>query len=135
MVLDHPDILHHIVLQSKIDTDYNASQEQPLRSSLRRLSTSTRRLLDGLASAYRDARRSRDAILTVPPLVVTIAGITPFLPGLSVYRGLSALTSDQTGIGLGLMFQALAIAVALAAGIVFGEWVTRNLRRSAAADG
>ena len=70
----------------------------------------------------------------VPPLVVTIAGITPFLPGLSVYRGLSALTSDQTGIGLGLMFQALAIAVALAAGIVFGEWVTRNLRRSAAAD-
>jgi uncharacterized membrane protein YjjB (DUF3815 family) len=74
-------------------------------------------------------------IATVPPLVVTIAGITPFLPGLSVYRGLSALTSDQTGIGLGLMFQALAIAVALAAGIVFGEWVTRNLRRSAAADG
>ncbi|MBB1021315.1 threonine/serine exporter family protein [Dietzia sp. E1] len=73
-------------------------------------------------------------IATVPPLVVTIAGITPFLPGLSVYRGLSALTSDQTGIGLGLMFQALAIAVALAAGIVFGEWVTRNLRRSAAAD-
>lgn len=73
-------------------------------------------------------------IATVPPLVVTIAGITPFLPGLSVYRGLSALTSDQTGIGLGLMFQALAIALALAAGIVFGEWVTRNLRRSAAAD-
>ena len=73
-------------------------------------------------------------IATVPPLVVTIAGITPFLPGLSVYRGLSALTSDQTGIGLGLMFQALAIAVALAAGIVFGEWVTRNLRRSIAAD-
>ncbi|WP_255584404.1 threonine/serine exporter ThrE family protein [Dietzia sp. ANT_WB102] len=74
-------------------------------------------------------------IATIPPLVVTIAGITPFLPGLTVYRGLSALTSDQTGIGLGLMFQALAIAVALAAGIVFGEWVTRNLRRSAAADG
>ena len=73
-------------------------------------------------------------IATVPPLIVTIAGITPLLPGLSVYRGLSALTSDQTGIGVGLMFQALAIAVALAAGIVFGEWVTRNLRRSAAAD-
>ena len=73
-------------------------------------------------------------IATVPPLVVTIAGITPLLPGLSVYRGLSALTSDQTGIGLGLMFQAVAIAVALAAGIVFGEWITRNLRRSAAAD-
>ena len=72
-------------------------------------------------------------IATVPPLVVTIAGIVPFLPGLSVYRGLSALTSDQAGIGLGLMFQALAIAVALAAGVVFGEWLTRNLRRSAAA--
>src|SRR5699024_2670129 len=73
-------------------------------------------------------------LATVPPLVVTIAGITPFLPGLSVYRGLSAMTSDQTGVGLGLLFQALAIAVALAAGIVFGEWMTRNLRRSAAAD-
>ena len=73
-------------------------------------------------------------IATVPPLVVTIAGITPFLPGLSVYRGLSALTSDQTGVGLGLMFTALAIALALAAGIVFGEWMARNLRRSAAAD-
>ena len=72
-------------------------------------------------------------IASVPPLVVTIAGIVPFLPGLSVYRGLSALTSDQAGIGLGLMFQALAIAVALAAGVVFGEWLTRNLRRSAAA--
>lgn len=73
-------------------------------------------------------------IATVPPLVVTIAGITPFLPGLSVYRGLSALTSDQTGIGVGLMFQALAIALSLAAGVVFGEWITRNLRRTAAAE-
>lgn len=73
-------------------------------------------------------------IATLPPLVVTIAGITPFLPGLSVYRGLSALTSDQTGIGLGLMFQALAIALSLAAGVVFGEWLTRNLRRTAAAE-
>lgn len=73
-------------------------------------------------------------IAAIPPLVVTLAGITPFLPGLSVYRGLAALTSDQTGVGLGLLFQALAIAVALAAGIVFGEWITRNLRRSAAAE-
>lgn len=73
-------------------------------------------------------------LATIPPLVVTVAGITPFLPGLSTYRGLAALTNDQTGIGLGLLFQALAIAVALAAGIVFGEWITRNLRRSAAAD-
>ncbi len=72
-------------------------------------------------------------LATVPPLVVTVAGIIPLLPGLSVYRGLAAMTSDQTGIGLGLMFQALAIAVALAAGVVFGEWITRNLRRSAAA--
>ncbi|MFD2394484.1 hypothetical protein ACFSSF_12850 [Dietzia aerolata] len=44
------------------------------------------------------------------------------------------MTSDQTGIGLGLMFTALAIALSLAAGIVFGEWVARNLRRTAAAD-
>lgn len=73
-------------------------------------------------------------IALVPPLIVTVAGITPLLPGLSVYRGLAAMTSDQTGIGLGLMFQALAIAVALAAGIVFGEWITRNLRRSAATE-
>lgn len=73
-------------------------------------------------------------LATIPPLVVTVAGITPMLPGLSVYRGLAALTSDQTGIGLGMLFQALAVAVALAAGIVFGEWMTRNLRSSAAAE-
>lgn len=73
-------------------------------------------------------------LATIPPLVVTVAGITPMLPGLAVYRGLAAMTSDQTGVGLGLLFQALAIAVALAAGIVFGEWITRNLRRSVAAD-
>lgn len=73
-------------------------------------------------------------VAVIPPLVVTVAGITPLLPGLSVYRGLAAMTSDQTGIGLGLLFQALAVAVALAAGIVFGEWITRTLRRSAATE-
>ena len=35
-----------------------------------------------------------------PPLVVAVAGITPLLPGLSLYRGLYALLNDQVLIGL-----------------------------------
>ena len=34
MVLDHPDILHQVILQSDIDINYDASQPQPLRSAL-----------------------------------------------------------------------------------------------------
>lgn len=69
----------------------------------------------------------------MPPLVVTLAGITPLLPGLSLYRGISGLLSENPAGSLNQLFAATAIAVALAAGVVFGEWLTRVLRRSSAA--
>ena len=65
----------------------------------------------------------------IPPLIVSIAGITPMLPGLSIYRGMYASLNDQTLIGFTNIAVALATASALAAGVVFGEWFARRLRR------
>ena len=57
-----------------------------------------------------------------PPLVVAVAGITPLLPGLSLYRGLYALLNDQVLIGLTALLSAFGIGCALAAGVTLGEW-------------
>ncbi len=64
-----------------------------------------------------------------PPLVVAVAGITPLLPGLKVYRGLYALLNDELIIGLNQLFSAFAVGLALAAGVTLGEWMARDLRR------
>ncbi|WP_082876345.1 threonine/serine exporter family protein [Nocardia pseudobrasiliensis] len=64
-----------------------------------------------------------------PPLVVAMAGITPLLPGLTVYRGLQALLASEPLMGLSKLFAAFAIGCALAAGVVLGEWFARFLRR------
>ncbi len=65
----------------------------------------------------------------IPPLIVAIAGITPMLPGLSIYRGMYASLHEQTLLGFTNIAVALATASALAAGVVFGEWFARRLRR------
>ncbi|MEJ5920471.1 MULTISPECIES: threonine/serine exporter ThrE [unclassified Corynebacterium] len=70
------------------------------------------------------ARRS-----SIPPLITAIAGITPFLPGMSIYRGLHALLHDEPLMGFASLASALGIATALAAGVVLGEWIARQLRR------
>ncbi|WP_448854539.1 threonine/serine exporter ThrE [Corynebacterium frankenforstense] len=70
------------------------------------------------------ARRFR-----VPPLISAIAGITPLLPGLAVYRGMYAAMSDQMLLGFTNIVRALAIACGLAAGLVLGEWIARRIRR------
>ena len=64
-----------------------------------------------------------------PPLVVAIAGITPLLPGLAVYRALYGLLGDQTLDGITWMMNALGIGAALAAGVTLGEFIARSLRR------
>ena len=64
-----------------------------------------------------------------PPLVVAVAGITPLLPGLAVYRGLYGLLSEQTLSGITWMASALGIGCALAAGVTLGEFIARTLRR------
>ena len=65
----------------------------------------------------------------VPPLVVAVAGITPLLPGLAVYRGLYGILNEQTLEGFTWVASALAVGCALAAGVTLGEFVARTMRR------
>nr|WP_092775839.1 threonine/serine exporter family protein [Rhodococcus tukisamuensis] len=64
-----------------------------------------------------------------PPQVIAVAGITPLLPGLSLYRGLYSLLNNQLLLGLSALLSAFGIGVALAAGVTLGEWGARTLRR------
>jgi uncharacterized membrane protein YjjB (DUF3815 family) len=85
--------------------------------------SATASVLVGLVS-YSVAARVR-----VPPLVVVVSSIVPLLPGLSIYRGLYLLS--EGGNGLLSMINAAAIAIALAAGVIFGEYVAQPLKREA----
>lgn len=67
----------------------------------------------------------------IPPQITAAAGITPFLPGLALYRGMSSILNDQFVIGISNLALALGTATALAAGVVLGEWVARRIRRPA----
>ncbi len=62
----------------------------------------------------------------VPPLVVTLAGITPLLPGFTAYRGFYQLAVEG-GVSNGLVTITLALAtgLALAAGVALGDFLTR----------
>ena len=86
-------------------------------------SSATAAVLIGLVS-YAVAGRVR-----VPPLVVVVPAIVPLLPGLSIYRGLSLLSEGESGILS--MITAAAIAIALASGVIFGEYVAQPLKREA----
>jgi uncharacterized membrane protein YjjP (DUF1212 family) len=64
-----------------------------------------------------------------PPMVVSIAGIVPLLPGLSLLHGIYAILNDQHAVGFGSVLGALAIGTALAAGVTLGEWGSWKVRR------
>ena len=81
-------------------------------------------LLIGLVS-YPVAARTR-----IPTLVVVAAGITPFLPGLSIYRGLTLLATNSSKALLA-MVTAAAIAIALSSGAILGEYLAQPIRREA----
>jgi uncharacterized membrane protein YjjP (DUF1212 family)/uncharacterized membrane protein YjjB (DUF3815 family) len=81
-------------------------------------------LLLGLAG-YPVASRVR-----IPSLVVVAAGITPLLPGLSIYRGLSLLATSASGALLA-MATAGAIAIALSSGAILGEYLAQPIKREA----
>lgn len=76
-------------------------------------------LIGGLA-----ARRA-----LVPPLVVAVAGITPLLPGLAMYRGLFGVMNEQTIPGLRELATALTVGCSIAAGVTLGEFIARTLKR------
>jgi uncharacterized membrane protein YjjP (DUF1212 family) len=77
----------------------------------------------GLAATLASIRRG------APALVIAMAGITPLLPGLAVFRAVFALAVDQNfSAGLGQMLTAVAVAVALGSGVVMGEFIGSPLR-------
>jgi uncharacterized membrane protein YjjP (DUF1212 family) len=61
----------------------------------------------------------------VPPLVVTLAGITPLLPGYAAYRGFYQLAVEGVADGLVTVTLALGVGLALAAGVALGDFLTR----------
>jgi uncharacterized membrane protein YjjP (DUF1212 family) len=65
--------------------------------------------------------------LGVTPLVVAVSGITPLLPGLSTYRGLYQIGVEPGG-NISTLMTAVAIGLALAAGVVLGEWLAQPVR-------
>jgi uncharacterized membrane protein YjjP (DUF1212 family) len=69
----------------------------------------------------------------VPPLVVVVPAIVPLLPGLSIYRGLSLLTAggEMSSRGVLALVTAASVALALAAGVILGEYVAQPLKREA----
>lgn len=72
--------------------------------------------------------------LRVPPLIVVISAIVPMLPGLSIYRALSLLgegSRQDTSRGLVGIITAASVALALAAGVILGEYLAQPLDREA----
>jgi uncharacterized membrane protein YjjP (DUF1212 family) len=69
----------------------------------------------------------------VAPLVVTLAGITPLLPGFTAYRGFYQLAVEGLADGLVTVTIALGIGLALAAGVAFGDFLARPRRPAAPA--
>jgi uncharacterized membrane protein YjjB (DUF3815 family) len=70
----------------------------------------------------------------VPPLVVVVSAVVPLLPGLSIYRGLFLLGqegSQQAAQGLLAMVTAASVAIALASGVILGEYVAQPVMREA----
>ena len=84
-------------------------------------------LFVGLVS-YTVAGRMR-----VPPLVVVVSAVVPMLPGLSIYRGLTLIGEGKrhTAEGLLAMATAASVAIALAAGVILGEYIAQPLKREA----
>jgi uncharacterized membrane protein YjjP (DUF1212 family) len=79
----------------------------------------------GLAATLLSVRRRAPAIVTV------MAGITPLLPGLAVFRAVFAAVESRFNEGLGQMLAATAIALALGSGVVMGEFLSSPLRLGA----
>ncbi len=65
----------------------------------------------------------------VPPLVVVVPAIVPLLPGLDIYRGLALLADGKDGVLQ--LAAALGTAIALAAGVILGQYLAHPLKREA----
>lgn len=64
----------------------------------------------------------------INPVITAVAGVTPFLPGSWIYRGMYAIMNEQVLLGILNLFTAIGTCLALAGGVVFGEWIARKIR-------
>lgn len=104
------------------------SQSIQASGIVRSWSTGTAALFVGLVG-YAVARRLR-----VPPLIIVVSAVVPMLPGIAIYRGLSLLgegSRRDTSLGLVALIGAATIALALAAGVILGEYLAQPLAREA----
>lgn len=72
--------------------------------------------------------------MRVPPLVVVVSAVIPMLPGLSIYRALTLLGEGggwSTSEGLLSLVTAASVALAVASGVILGEYVAQPLKREA----
>lgn len=70
--------------------------------------------------------------MRVPPLIVVVSAVVPMLPGVSIYRGLALLGESSrrdTSEGLVALITAASVALALAAGVILGEYLAQPLER------
>ena len=65
----------------------------------------------------------------INPVITAVAGVTPFLPGSGIYRGMYAILNEQLVVGMTSLALAVGTCVALASGVVLGEWGARRIRR------
>lgn len=75
------------------------------------------------AGSYLFAARQK-----VPALVYVAAGVVPLLPGLTIYRGMRRLAESDSLAGITLLGQAVSIGLALAAGVILGEFLAQPSR-------
>lgn len=66
--------------------------------------------------------------LRIPPLVVAVSGMVPLLPGLTTYRALYELAVERSINGLPVLMVAVSVGLALAAGVVLGEFFAQPVR-------
>lgn len=75
---------------------------------------------------------SLSRFVKVPPLVVVVSAVVPMLPGLLIFRGLALLSTDaDPAAGILALATAASVALALAAGVILGEYVAQPLSREA----
>lgn len=67
--------------------------------------------------------------LRLPPLVMAVAGIAPLLPGLTTYRAVLELAVRSNIYGLLDLLTAAGVGLALAAGVVLGEFLAQPVRK------
>lgn len=69
--------------------------------------------------------------IRIPPLVLVVPAMVPMLPGLAIYRGLALLNErgPRASEGLLSLVTAASVALALASGAIFGEYVAQPLAR------